>query len=129
MRPVRWTHLTALALSFAGAAQAQNRQSISTSLTECSVIFSELAEIGAKREKDEKTVNAALVSASLFLVKAREQARFEGDLTPYSTIQSEQERLTTKWDGRFSSLWLLNENKDWIEYCRALGRDRGLTLP
>ncbi len=121
--------LAALVLSNAGAAQAQNRQPISTSLAECSVIFTELAELGSRRGKDDDTVNAALVSASLFVVEAREQADLEGHTDPYRHIHSEQDRLTEKWDGRFSSLLRLSENKDWIDYCRALGENRGITLP
>ncbi|TMV10245.1 hypothetical protein FGK63_04055 [Ruegeria sediminis] len=129
MPAVRRQFTVALAICVAGAAQAQNRQPISTSLTECSVIFTELADLGARRGKDEDTVNAALVSASLFLVEAREQAGREGTSEPYGHIQSEQDRLAEKWEGRFSSLILLNENKDWIDYCRALGKNRGLALP
>lgn len=129
MPVIRWTVLTALAFCIAGAAQAQNRQPISTSLTECSVIFTELADLGTRRGKDQAMTDAALVSASLFIVEARAQAGREGVSEPYGHVQAEQARLTEKWSGRFSSLRLLGENKDWIDYCRALGKSRGLTLP
>lgn len=138
--PLRRTRLTpsvsarlnlvaALVIGLAGAAHAQNRQPISKSLTECSVIFTELAELGTRRNKDQTTIDAALASAALFVVEARSQATQENVPDPYKYVQSEQTRLLEKWDGRFGRPLLLNENKDWIDYCRALGKDRGLTLP
>ncbi len=93
------------------------------------MIFSELAELATRRGKDSQDVNAALVSASLFTVEARTQAEREGENDPYAHIHEEQIRLSEKWEGRFGSLVLLRKNKDWIDYCRALGKDRGLSLP
>ncbi|WP_281972563.1 hypothetical protein [Ruegeria faecimaris] len=127
--PSRPTLISALVICFAGAADAQNRQPLSTSLTECSVIFTEQAELRARRNKDQTTTDAVLASAALFVVEARDQAAMEGIKNPYKHIQSAQVRLSETWHVRFGNLALLNENKDWIDYCRALGKDRGLTLP
>jgi len=121
--------LVVLAICFAGAAQAQNRQAISTSLTECSMIYAELAALGARKGKDGATVNAMQATSTVFLVHARAQAEAEGRPDPYAAIRSEQDRLQEKWDGRFRSFLRLGENKDWIDYCRALGQSRGITPP
>jgi len=93
------------------------------------VIFSELAALGARKGKNGSTVNAMQVTSALFLVHARSQAQAEGQSNPYSAIQYEQGRLQEKWDGRFSSILRLGENKDWIDYCTALGQSRGISLP
>ena len=57
----------------------------------------------------------------LSLVEARNQATQEGVSNPHKHIRSEQNQLTRKWADRFSGIVSLNENKDWIAYCRVLG--------
>ncbi|QGX99954.1 hypothetical protein EI983_17435 [Roseovarius faecimaris] len=114
-------------LALGGMAQAS--QPISTSLTECNVIFSELAVIGEARGKSQDEIAAITRSATVFLDAAFAQAKHEGQPDAYEHVRSDLHRLTDKWDGRFSRITLLNENMEWIKYCRALGKDRGLELP
>ncbi len=83
-----------------------------------------------RRGREETDVRHAADMAVRFAEAARHEADAErqGGSEPHlSAIFSEMEQ---KWDGRFSNPMKLSENKDWIDYCRALGRDRGiLTRP
>lgn len=115
-----------LSLSAASVAEAQNRQPISTSLVECAAIFGELATVGELRGRDASDVSQARDAAARFSEAALVQARNEGQRDPkahLTPIHVEKER---NWDGRFANPLKLSDNKDWIDYCRSLGRDRGL---
>ena len=104
-------------------------QPISTSLAECSVIFTELAEVAERRNKPKDDISAVIRSATVFERAAFDQAKREGRPDPYDHVLSDLNRLTKKWHGRFGKITLVQENKDWIDYCRSLGKNRGLELP
>ncbi|WP_137703128.1 hypothetical protein [Marimonas lutisalis] len=121
----------AAALSFglagANAGTAQNRQPISTSLTECAVIYEEIATEGARRgAMSRPEIPELQENAQRFRVEALAQARREGRRDPKSHLEEETTRLTSKWDGRFANLLEIRNNADWLDYCRALGRSRGI---
>jgi len=118
--------VTVCVLTACGTANAQGRQPISTSLVECAAIYAELATLAERRGRDETDIGHATDMSVRFAEAALRQAGGEGRSDPQahlSTIFSEMER---KWNGRFSNPMKLSENKDWIDYCRALGRDRGI---
>lgn len=119
----------ALATTVAGAAHAQNRQAISISLTECSVIFSGLADLGLRRNKPQSEIREISATATAFREEALSQAQQEGQPDPQNYVLIQTDRLADKWLGRFGKIGLLQENKDWIDYCRALGKSRKIPLP
>ena len=64
--------------------------------------------------------------AEAFRAAAVKEAQREGVAEPEVHVTTWLETHRGKWDGRLQKLTLLTENKDWIDYCRALGRDRGV---
>jgi len=123
------TTILALAISVAGATHSQGKQAISTSLSECSVIFVELAEVGLRRNKPQDSVEKISATASAFFKEAILQAQREGRAAPKDYVAAEYHRLLDKWQGRFGKITYLSENKDWVDYCRALGKSRKIPLP
>ena len=113
-------------LTVCGAVSAQGRQPISTSMVECAAIYGELARIAERRGRDRADIRHATDMSVRFAEAALRQAASEGKSGAQdhlSTVFSETEQ---KWSGRFSNPMKLSDNKDWIDYCRALGRDRGI---
>ncbi len=117
--------LAILLCLLAGMAQAQNRQPISISLLECHVIYEEIGNLSAARNRgtDRDLVQGA---ARAFLEAAHVQASDEGHTDTRAWAGEHYPGLHEKWDGRFSELLTFAENKDWIDYCKALGRSRGV---
>lgn len=109
--------------------RAEARQAISVSLTECSAIFGEMTGFTSAGSTPERREKAARMSAAMHSAALRE-ARREGIADPDAHVAHWFARLQDKWDGRFQDITLIGENKDWIDYCRSLGKDRGvLPLP
>ncbi len=118
------TLLAALALP--GESAGQNRQPISTSLAECSAIYGAAAEIGARRGRETAEVRRALAASDRFLDAAVVEARQEGIAAPADHVARLCGEMSGKWSGRLSSASHFLENRDWLDYCDALGRDRGV---
>ncbi len=104
----------------------QNVQPISTSLAECAVIYTEIAGLRPARRRSPEKQELMYAGADLFAEEAVRQASAEGIADPEAHVRDLRADLATKWSGRMSSLLKLRENVDWIEYCAALGEDRGL---
>ncbi|MEO1274329.1 MAG: hypothetical protein AAFV96_02710 [Pseudomonadota bacterium] len=115
---------TAACLIVLAAAPLQASQPISTSLMECGAIFDELADIAARRGRSaadiEKADKAAWAFREAALIEAEREGRAAEALDPVGVA------MAKKWDGRFTDVLRLGENKDWIDYCNALGKDRGV---
>lgn len=106
--------------------QAQNVQPISTSLAECAVIHHEIAGLRSARRRGAEKEALLREGVRLFREEAVRQAAAEGVADPEAHVAALEPDLAAKWSGRMSSLLKLRENYDWIEYCRALGEDRGI---
>jgi hypothetical protein len=102
------------------------RQAISVSLVECGAIFDELAQVAHRRGRDLADVWQAEDTAERFRAFAITEARREGVRDVQAHINDTIPVMAQKWTGRFASILLLTENKDWIDYCGALGKDRGV---
>ena len=115
-----------IVLALAPAGAAQNVQPISVSMIECGAVYDEVAEAGARRGRSEDQIETVSRTASVFREAAIAQAGAEGVADPQAHLLAHAERLRKKWQGRSSRITLVRENRDWIDYCRALGKDRGL---
>ncbi|MEM6932461.1 MAG: hypothetical protein AAF526_02635 [Pseudomonadota bacterium] len=122
MRLISLTVLVALACVEA----AEARQPISVSLAECAVIYEELGRSETRKrgvtERSRKAENATEV----FLTAAEEQAEAEGRADPAGFVSGWVPKHRAKWDDAFGSVLKFSENMEWVEYCGALGKDRGL---
>ncbi|MDQ2089417.1 hypothetical protein [Marimonas arenosa] len=118
--------LVVLPALIAGAVMAQNRQPISTSLAECAVIHEELVSVARRRGKPEGEVEKLVDDAVLFRTAAWSEARREGRHDPKAHVAAQGTRLGEKWQGQFGNIFRLRKNKDWIDYCHALGKSRGV---
>ena len=112
------------ALATAGAAESV--QPISVSLVECGAIFDEVADLGDRKGRKASDVDKLRRTASLFRDEAAAQAQAEGIADTGGHVITHSTAMADKWQGRFGSVMLFAENKDWIDYCEALGTDRGL---
>jgi len=112
--------------TLASAGVAQNVQPISVSLVECGSIFDELAILGEQKGRTGKDVAKMRRAATIFRDEAAVQAGREGIADTSGHVIDTAAKMDEKWQGRFSQVFKFNENKDWITYCEALGRDRGL---
>ncbi len=107
--------------------EAQNKQPISVSMAECSVIFSMVAENSGKEEKKVKGLRKG---ADLFQKHAVIEAKAENQPDPEAYVKSNTAKLVKKWDERLMSeeikmLFYMSESMEWIQYCGKLGKDRG----
>lgn len=119
----------ALALWLGAALPLQaGPQAISTSLTECSVIFREAGDLRAQKGKPQEDVDALYRASGNFLKAAVARAEDEGREDPLAWIAGESHRLEVKWQGRFSSISAFKENMEWIAYCRSIAQDRGISM-
>jgi hypothetical protein len=125
-RLLRASAFALLLSTVTSVAVAQQRQPISTSLVECAAIYGEVADIGERRGKDAGEVASARNAAVRFSEAALVQAEAEGHGTPEIHLSPIYAQMESKWDGRFANPLRLSENTDWIDYCRALGRDKGV---
>ena len=113
-------------LAVASAAAAQNVQPISVSLVECASIFDELATLGEQKGRSGKDVAKMRRAATIFRDEGAAQAESEGIADAGAHVIATTAEMDEKWQGRFGKVFLFHENKEWISYCEALGRDRGL---
>lgn len=81
----------------------------------------------SRREPDE--IESLSVSAEAYAADAVAQAGREGVADPQAHIGLVLDQKRDDWSGRLSSPWKLRENKEWLDYCRSLGRHRGLPVP
>ncbi|MSU88184.1 hypothetical protein GE300_00965 [Rhodobacteraceae bacterium 2CG4] len=114
------------ALILAPAAAAQNRQPISTSMVECAAIYGEMAGVAERRRRDAADIRLIRDGAARFAEAAADQARAEGHADAQAHLSPVYAGMARKWDGRLANPLHLFENRNWINYCRALGRDRGI---
>lgn len=120
-----------LILLTAGApAWAQNKQPISKSLAECSVIFKVMGITAGQKAKPQEQLDKFQKGSDVFLETAYKEASQEGQ--PENYIDGELPGLNEKWDKRWISgsdleiLGYMPENIEWTKYCAALGKDRGI---
>ena len=114
------------ALLLGAATPALSQQAFSKSMLECSVIYDEVTRIGTTAARTPERLAQARSWSDAFSKAAAVQARQEGqrDVDGYSAgLRAELEQ---KWSGRFASIQKLQENKDWLGYCRSFGRARGI---
>ena len=118
MRPL----IVAAMLAAGPAAEAQP---ISESLAECSVIYGVSADLMAERrpENADRLAEAEIV----FYRAAIDAARGEGRRDPGGYTDAVLARKLEKW-GDMQLVWMATseEFRDWGDYCRALGKSRGL---
>ena len=88
--------------------------------------MSELAAMAEARGRDRSSVDQADMAAGRFYEAAIDHARAEGVGDPEAHVALLCRPLNEKWQGRFSSVWKFRDNRDWLDYCAALGRDRGI---
>jgi adenylosuccinate lyase len=92
-------------------------------MVECAAIFAAVARLGERHGRDATEIVAALKAEADFRASATDQAKAEGRDDIPAGLRAE---MDAKWDDRVSSLLHLGETSDWIGYCRALGRERGI---
>lgn len=114
-------------LTLAGPSLAQNRQAFSTSMVECSHVLNEIVELGERKGADEAMLGEFRKLLVLFRLNAPEQARREGVSDVDTHIATLADQMERKWDGRLSRIWVVQENKDWFDYCMAFAGHLGLT--
>jgi hypothetical protein len=102
------------------------QQALSKSMVECAVIYEEIVILGRSKGRKEQEITRFRDGSASFLKAAGAQARAENQPDPGKYILQLQNALQEKWSGRFSSVLTVTENKDWIDYCKAFGRERGL---
>ncbi|MFK7839882.1 MAG: hypothetical protein AB8B83_06070 [Bdellovibrionales bacterium] len=107
-------------------------QPISVSLAECSVIYGVTSITAEEKGKPEEQINAMRRMSEVFEDASYEQAEAEGQSDGKAFIESRMQGLVDKWHERWLSddhvkaLSLMKENMEWVGYCGALGKDRGL---
>ena len=107
------------------AASAHARQPISVSLAECSSIYGEMTTFTSAGSTPERRAEAAKISAA-FRVEAVAEAKREKVADPQAHVADWLARHETKWAAQMRDPARLSDTKDWIDYCRALGRNRGV---
>lgn len=110
------------------AAPAAARQAISVSLAECAVIYEEMSYFSGPSATEERRRLTANLSWRFAETSVDEAAR-EGVVDPATHTARWMERHRGEWRGRLHDLSQFEENRDWLDYCRALGRDRGIDGP
>jgi|GEM_PF-3535443 len=115
----------AACLATMGALPVQAAQPISRSMAECHVILHMTADIGERKGKPE-AVAEMRATADRFAVAAVDHATREGQGEAEAHISAIVEEVTPKWDARWANLAEMQDTLDCIDYCRALGRDRGI---
>ena len=116
-----------LAILAVTSAPAPARQAISISLLECGEIFDHMADSAETRgSRPAKDIVAMRKAGERFRYAATAEAKHEGKDDPSAFIAKSRPDLTKKWQGRFAKPTLLSENIEWVKYCGALGKDRGV---
>ena len=122
--------LALFVISISTPALAQNKQPISKSLAECSVIFKVMGITAAQKNKPQAQLDKLKKGSKVFRQAAYKQAEQEGQPAEY--IDNELPVLYEKWDKRWVSgsdleiLGYMPENMEWTKYCASLGRDKGI---
>ena len=103
---------------------SHGKKPVSVSLSECSAMYILLEEIGQTREKDRETLNRLEKGANSFLNAAYEQAQKEGRDDPRKFINENVKKFIPHWNKKMATSNSLNETKDLMQYCRALGTQK-----
>ncbi|MDJ1008593.1 MAG: hypothetical protein QNJ13_12300 [Paracoccaceae bacterium] len=111
------------------AAPAAAGQPISESLAECAVIYEKSADIFADRGRHDHS-ETLLTSRDAFRAEAVMVGESEGRDDPVEYVLAVERAKAEKW-GHLTLLKLaMNQDfRDWADYCRSLGRHRGLQVP
>ena len=118
--------LGAAVLAVTGTA-APARQAISVSLVECGEIFDNMADsVEARGSRPVSDIARMRKAGVRFRDAARTEATREGRSDPATFVAQTRPELNEKWQGRFAKMSLLTENMEWVKYCGALGKDRGV---
>ncbi|MEL7465926.1 MAG: hypothetical protein AAFN79_17780 [Pseudomonadota bacterium] len=107
------------------AAPTDARQPISVSLAECSAIYGEMSGFTSAGSTPERKAKAAALSVA-FRDEAVAEATREKVADPQAHVGDWLARHEAKWSAQIRDVTRLSETKDWIDYCKALGRDRGV---
>ncbi|MCF1708081.1 hypothetical protein L0V05_04530 [Tabrizicola sp. J26] len=95
-------------------------------LAECSAVFEAVGQAdGYAGTTEQQRSDAAFVAAS-FLTEAEKEAAAAGQADPKADVASIMGYLRERWSNRSEKLLALPSNMKWIDYCGALGRQRGI---
>lgn len=108
----------------AQAVPAQTVQPISKSMVECHVISTMMLD--TRRAQSSPVMQVKLQQmADAFIKASVVEARAEGR-TSETYVADTILEVTPRWQAQFGSLLKLPDTLDWVDYCRALGLDRGI---
>lgn len=122
--------LLTLAPQTAKAEEAQ-KQAISKSMTECTVIFQVYGLMAKNQGKSEEMIGYFDKAAARFRDAAVTRAEAEGIVDPKQHISDTYNELLPKWQEKYTAITkgsmveMTTETKDimdWVNYCGSLGR-------
>lgn len=122
---LRNVFLAGLLVLAAVPARAQS-QPIYESMCDCSAIYFVLSASAEERGKSMAKVEKLQRAGDQFFYAAYEMAATRGK--PDGFIEDMVQQKVLRWNDKISSLVEWKDNKEWMKYCRALGRKQGLSV-
>ena len=108
------------ALARPGQAEGAEPPLPSDDLAECAAMIAVLSSRATQRIQRERLEGAA----SAWFARAGDVAIEEGEL-PEAEVWGEK---VAAWAGRIGSIGALEQHKDWVEYCTAVGNRHGMAM-
>lgn len=112
-------------------AEEAQKQAISKSMTECTVIFQVYGLMAKNQGKSEEMIGYFDKAAARFRDAAVTRAEAEGIADPKQHISDTYNELLPKWQEKYTAITkgsmveMTTETKDimdWVNYCGSLGR-------
>ncbi len=129
------TALAIAALVYLTSGQASaGKQPIATSMAECAAIYDVIGDLGEKRGESSTRIDRFRSGAVAFRSSAVERLTQQGASKPLQQVNGIYAAKRRKWSDKWltgkslSALRTLKEDKEWIPYCRKMGKNFGVAL-